>query len=625
MLQLTIDEIALPTREQKETASSIIQNDLSPRVVILKETEGSRTLSLRISGPEAEALATLHEDSSLPPSMPHDLVARLLHALGARLDHIALAPLHENLYCATLQVKHNNTQQTIDARPVDALILAQLTRAPICVEHNVLQPIGVIASEEGTRDIAHLVPLPQGEREPVPGTPTTEATPRIAPGPRGSLLVGSLLEFQRDPLRFLMDLTRQYGDVVRFRIGPWAYHLVTHPDHVKHVLQDHNQQYRKGRIAGILESITGQSVLVAEGNVWLRQRRLAQPAFHRQRIAALATTMTDTVAPLLDQWRTYVGNSQPLNIWPAMQNVALGVVGRTLFSTDLTGGAEAVGHAATTMVEHLNYRFTHPLPVPQAVPTPRNRRFQAAIRFMDNLVYSIIRERRRTGASANDLLSMLMEVRDEDTGEAMSDQQLRNEVLTFLFAGYETTASALMWTWYLLGQHPASEQRLRDELTAVLNGRTPTFADLHRLLYTRMVLEETMRLYPPGWIFERKAISDDTIGGCHIPAGSFLFLCPYVTHHRSDVWEEPERFEPERFTSERSTSRPRYAYFPFGGGPRQCIGNEFAMMECQLVVAMVLQRYRLCLTSVQKVEPDALAATLRTRHGLWMTVHDAKG
>jgi cytochrome P450 len=218
---------------------------------------------------------------------------------------------------------------------------------------------------------------------------------------------------------------------------------------------------------------------------------------------------------------------------------------------------------------------------------------------------------------------MLMQARDEETGEGMSDQQLRDEVLTFLFAGYETTASALMWTWYALSQYPSVEKRLREELAAALDGRIPTFEDLRSLPYSRMVLEESMRLYPPGWGFERCAIGDDEIGGYHIPTGSLLFLCPYVTHRHPAFWDTPEEFDPERFTSERSAGRPRYAYFPFGGGPRQCIGNEFAMMECQLVVAMVAQRYRLHLVPGHPVEPDALAATLRTRHGILMTLQHA--
>jgi len=585
-------------------------------VIFLKEQDGDRRLPLRFSSAEGEALAMVLAESSVPRPMTHDLIARLLEALDAHVEKVTVSSLHGDIYYATLRVNGGGRVREIDARPSDALILAQMVHAPIFVESTVLtQPeAGVIEdldqrSSQSQRDgLQHAAPVDVHEIK----------TP---PGPRGHIFIGNLPEFRRDPLQFLMNLSRQYGDVARFRVGPWSYCLISHPDHVKHVLQDHNHNYCKGRIARILDSITGQSVLVSEGDVWRRQRRLTQPAFHRQRIAALASVMTETTASLLAQWQTYVDRTQPFDIWQEMQKFALGIVSRTLFNTNLTGASDEIEWAATIMVKYLNYRFTHPFTLPLSIPTPRHRQFQQAVRQVDAVVYHIINERRRTGQEANDLLSLLMQARDEETGEGMSDQQLRSEVLTFLFAGYETTASALMWTWYLLAQYPQVEKRLRAELTTVLNGRMPAFADLPQLSYTRMVLEESMRVYPPGWGFERKAISDDEIGGYHVPAGSLLLLCPYITHRRLDLWQNPEAFDPERFTPERSLGRPRYAYFPFGGGPRQCIGNEFAMMECQLIVAMTMQRYQLRLVPDHPVEPDAMAATLRARHGIHMTLH----
>ncbi|MDP3767798.1 MAG: cytochrome P450, partial [Dehalococcoidia bacterium] len=252
-------------------------------------------------------------------------------------------------------------------------------------------------------------------------------------------------------------------------------------------------------------------------------------------------------------------------------------------------------------------------------PTPTNLRFRRAMRTLDDIVYGMIEARRNNGADKDDLLSMLLEARDEETGEGMSDKQLRDEVFTMFTAGHETTAAALAWTWYLLSQHPEAEGRLHNELGSVLSGRTPGLDDLQRLPYTRMVIEETLRLYPPVWSIGRMALREDTVLGYRIPAKGQVLLSSYVTHRHPEFWDEPERFDPERFAPERAASRPRYAYFPFGGGPRQCIGNEFAMMEAQLALATLAQRYRLRLVPGQVVEPEP-AVTLRPRHGVMVTV-----
>jgi cytochrome P450 len=302
--------------------------------------------------------------------------------------------------------------------------------------------------------------------------------------------------------------------------------------------------------------------------------------------------------------------------------LTLGVVGKTLFSTDISGEASELGRAMTEALEYVTFRTRRPFALPPRVPTPRSRRFHAAMRTFDQIVYGLIADRRRAAAPREDLLSVLLAARDGETGEALSDREIRDEVVTFLTAGHETTAVALSWTWYLLSRHPEAARRVRAELADVLRGQTPTVEHLPRLEYTKRVIEEVMRLYPPAWAVERSAVGDDELGGYPIPAGSAVDLSPYVTHRHPAFWENPEGFDPDRFTPERAAGRPRFAYFPFGGGPRHCIGSEFAMLEAQLVVAMVAQRYRLELVPGYRAEPDS-TIVLRPRPGVVMTLRKA--
>jgi cytochrome P450 len=305
-----------------------------------------------------------------------------------------------------------------------------------------------------------------------------------------------------------------------------------------------------------------------------------------------------------------------------MSRLTLSITGRALFSRDISDEADEIGQAMTQLLRHFNYRFEHFFTFPESIPTLRNRRFWKTLRTMDAVAYGIIKERRRSGQDKGDLLSMLLQARDEETGEGMNDKQLRDEVTTFLGAGTETTAVMLGWTWYLLSTHLEVDRKLRAELTEVLGGRTPNAEDLPNLQYTRMIIEEALRLYPPAWANSRTALSEDEIGGYIIPVNSMVAMSPYVTHRDPRFWENPEEFDPERFTPEQSAGRPRYAYFPFGGGPRQCIGNEFALMEAQLVLATVAQQYRLRLVPDHRVEPYPIF-TLRPRYGLLMTLHNA--
>jgi len=442
---------------------------------------------------------------------------------------------------------------------------------------------------------------------------------KAAPGPRGHLLLGSARDIQRDPLRFGLAMTQQYGDIVRIRLLLWPAYLVNHPDGVKHVLQENQQNYNKDLYPyQIFKPLLGRGLVTNDGKSWLHQRRLMQPAFHRKRLAAFGSLMTDATVMMLDQWQDFAERAQQLDIAAEMLRLTLRIVGQALFNIDLSDETRIVGQALITVNKLLSDYIYAPFP-PLNVPTSRNRPIQTAFRTLDQVVQGIINQRRQQNMDTDDLLSMLLSVRDEETGQRMNDQQVRDEVMTLLIAGYETVSTALVWTWYLLSQYPEMEHRLHSELDIVLRGDLPTVEHLVELPYTRMVIEEALRLYPPAWIFGRKAIADDKIGGYSIPANSMIVLSPYITHRHPALWEHPEVFDPERFTPERSAGRPPFAYFPFGGGPRMCIGNNFALMEMQLILATVAQRYKLRLVPGHTVEPEALLS-LHPRYGLPMTL-----
>lgn len=428
-----------------------------------------------------------------------------------------------------------------------------------------------------------------------------------------------LAEFRRDRLKFYMNLAT-FGDVVRIQVGRSCFHFVAHPDHIKYILQDNNQNYGRSSLTRMLKAALGDGLLTSEGDLWRRQRRLAQPAFHRQRIGNFATIMTECTQVMLERWETSTARRQPLEVLAEMSNLTNLITTRALFSSDMGEDIATICEAQSAHVAHFNYRFEHLLSLPEWVPTPRYRRFRRANQTLNRVAYGIIAQRRKEPGDRGDLLSMLMLARDEDTGDSISDTQLRDEVVTFMGAGSETTAVLLAWVWYLLSHHPDVDRKLRAELATVLGGRVPTAADLSQLTYTRMGIEETLRLYPPAWGMSRSVRADDEIAGYHIPANTIMVLSQYVTHHDPRFWENPAGFDPERFTPERSATRPRYAYFPFSGGPRQCIGNEFALMEATLVVATVAQHYRLHLVPGHPVEPYPIF-TLRPRCGVLMTLH----
>ncbi|WP_394834168.1 cytochrome P450 [Pendulispora rubella] len=438
------------------------------------------------------------------------------------------------------------------------------------------------------------------------------------PSPSGGLpYFGHTFEAGRDPLGFFGKAARDHGDIVQFDFGPYRYVLANEPESIKRVLVDNAKNYIKGYSYRGLRLILGQGLVTSEGDFWRRQRKLAQPAFHREKLADLAQRMTDAASDMLARWYRHPSGTT-LDVHAEMMRVTLDVVGRTLLSQSLDERAEGIGDAMAVTVRIASDYAATPFPLPMWVPTPKNLRFKRAKRTLDALVLDIIAERRKTSdVGRRDLLSMLMAARDEETNEAMTDQQLKDEVMTIVTAGHETTANAMSWTLYLLSRHPDVARRVEAEADAVLGTRLPALEDLPRMPYARAVIEESMRLYPPVWAVEREALADDVLGGYHIPKGTMVAILPYVLHRHPAYWDNPEGFDPDRFTA--GTERPRYAYLPFGGGPRICIGNAFAMMEAQILLAMIATRYRLQLPAGARVELEPVV-TLRPLHGMPMTL-----
>ena len=409
------------------------------------------------------------------------------------------------------------------------------------------------------------------------------------PGPRGLPMLGSLPQMWGSPLQMFLADSRRYGDVFKFKLGPRPYLFVSHPAGIQRLLVDHQRNYAHWpRDNRNFRALLGHGLLTSEGDVWRRHRTLAQPAFHQRRLGGLVDTVSAAVAEVSARWDAAARTAQPIDLGAEMGRLTLTIVTRALYGQEAGDQAEFIGRSLSQAIRHI----AHGLMLPFELPELANRLFLSTVRSLDRVVYDVIQNRQRDPREHNDLLAMLMDARDE-TGAGLSDQELRDEVLTFLLAGHETSALALTWTWYLLSQHPEAERRLQAEAAQALSGRAPSYADLAGLPYTYSVIQEALRLYPPAGTMARVALADDVISGWPVPAGSVIFFSPYVTHRLAEHWPDPEVFAPERFSDQTSGLRPRYAYFPFGGGPRQCIGKNFALMEMQIVLALLAQRFRL--------------------------------
>lgn len=440
------------------------------------------------------------------------------------------------------------------------------------------------------------------------------------PGPSGWPILGALPELRKNPLEFLVRTAEDYGDVVYLgSAGSRRFLLVRHPDDIERVLKTHHHNYVKGANFQLLKRLAGEGLFLSEDDVWRRQRKLIQPAFHTSRLEGMVDVVADVARALCRRWRPTAETTGTVELEEEMVRVVLEAAVKTLFGTDLDPGwVEQIHRGVTTAFSFFHDRVWTP-GLPLWAPTPSNLRFRRALSQLDAIVFRILEDRRHSGKRGDDVLSMLLAVRDEDD-RAISDRQIRDQVMTLLVAGHESTALTLTWTFYLISRYPLIERRLHRELEEVLAGRPPGFRDLHRLPYLRQVVQESMRLYPAFWVFTRTPVADDVLGGYRVPAGSVILLSCFVTHRDARFWDHPEGVDPDRFSPERSAQRPELAYFPFGGGPRNCIGQRLAELETSVLLATLAQRYSLRLVPGRPVVPQA-TLSLRPRGGLPMSLH----
>ena len=438
----------------------------------------------------------------------------------------------------------------------------------------------------------------------------------FAPGPPGFFPIGKYSKiFKNDPMELFMRINNDFGSIASFSIFGIRVTSITNPVDVKYVLQENSSNYTKSITYNELKHILGQGLLTSEGSFWKRQRRISQPAFKKSMIEGFAVIVLEEIDKVLKSYE----NKSITDISDDMMKITFTVVGKALFQKDLGERAEIIGKALETSLELVQDRIQTLLKFPLAFTTPTNTKLNQAIHTMKSMVDELILERRKSGGGQGDLMDFLMFTKDEETGETMTDSQIRDEVLTFLLAGHETTSNALSWTFYLLSLHPDIRNKVREEVYPVM--RTGLgYSSLEHLPYTRNVIQEAMRLFPPIWIIERSPIKDDIIGGYKVPRGSVVSVCINSIHKDKDYWINPEGFDPERFNAENSAGRHGFSYLPFGGGPRICIGNHFAMMEATLILASIVHHYDLNLTSLAKVTRNPVI-TLRPKNGIEMSIH----
>ncbi len=433
----------------------------------------------------------------------------------------------------------------------------------------------------------------------------------------GAPVLGKLPDFRRDQLAFLTEMRRDYGAIVRFKFFYVNSYQLNAPEYIHQVLVEQADKFEKAKLDHqIFNIFLGNGLIISEGDFHKRQRRLMQPAFHSKRINAYAETMVDYSQRMLKGWR----NGAQIDIHEAMSTLTRQIVLKTLFNTDDSPEADVIAESVHVLNEGGENAYKRGFILPQWLPVKAVRTSHASVAKIDELIFSIIEERRKSNEDKGDLLSMLLLAQDEDDGGHMTDRQVRDEAVTLFLAGHETTANALSWTFYLLAKHPEVEAKLLEELERVLNGRAPTLSDLGQLTYTDWVIKEAMRLYPPAWVLNaRTPIEDVEIDGYTLKQGSSIFISPYVMQHDPKYFANPEQFTPERWANDFEKTLPRYAYFPFGGGPRVCIGNSFALMEARLILATIAQAIQMRVEGT--VEPEPLI-TLRPCGGIPATVRD---
>jgi cytochrome P450 len=438
---------------------------------------------------------------------------------------------------------------------------------------------------------------------------------KFPPGPTEVLKRWSFGPLNNNPLEYFTGIAREYGDIAGLHILNFKTIFINHPDLIEEVLVTNARLYTKGRVLRANRHVFGEGLLTSEGDFWLRQRRLSQPAFHRARIASYASTMVEYAQRMLDGWRSL----EERDAHREMLRLTLQIVGKTLFDADVERDAQEVGKSLELLLE-IGANFRRTIFVPHWVPTRANLRVKREVALIERIIYRIIAERRASGRDAGDLLSMLLAAQDED-GSRMTDKQLRDETITLFLAGHETTASTLSWTWWLLAQNPSAEAKLHAELDAVLGERAPTLDDLPKLVYAGNVITESLRLYPAAWGLARLAVEDHEIAGYPVTKGMGVTMAQWVVHRDPRWYDAPEEFRPQRWENDLLKRLPRFAYFPFGGGPRQCIGNTFALMEATLILATIARKFRLRLAADHPVVPLA-SITLRPRHGVRVVLEE---
>ncbi len=471
-----------------------------------------------------------------------------------------------------------------------------------------------IASRSVRRVIRRVSPRPSGKLS--AARSSTRNAKKRPPGPRRFTPLKHLMALQHDPIRWFTQLTQQHGDFVHLRLGPTDLFLINHPDLVEEVLVKKPRYFSKGRAMRKMMHVLGEGLLTSEGAVHRRQRRLSQPAFHRERVNSYAEMMIGCALKTRAQWE-----NQPLDelldVNSSMKHLTMAVVGKTMLSIDMEGENADLGAVMTDLMDAFNWLVLPGFGLLEQLPVPKMKRSRTARARLNSMIYRLIAERRKDTEDRGDLLSMLLLTEDEDGG-MMSDLQVRDEAMTIFIAGHESQTNALNWVWFLLSQHPEVEAKVHEELDRVLEGRAPTSADYFNLTYTKMVFQETLRMYAPVWTMGRRATSDVHIGGYLVPKGSAVMMSPYVLGRDARFYNHPNIFDPERWRGDAALSRPKYAYFPFGAGPRLCIGEAFAWMEGVLLVATLAQKFRLKLPKDHPpVEPHPVV-TVGPRHGLKM-------
>ncbi|HYG40929.1 MAG TPA: cytochrome P450 [Cytophagales bacterium] len=436
--------------------------------------------------------------------------------------------------------------------------------------------------------------------------------------PSAHWLLKNFTKLASDPLNFMADSSEKYGGLVELNISPWVgVYLVTDPDIIKSVLVDNQKSYKKSFAYEFLRYALGNGLLTNEGESWLNQRRIIQPGFHRERLASLAEGMVENINKMIERWERYRKKENPINIAAEFMQLTTEIAAKALFSHDIGDSRDKITEYITIINEFIMGTLSTPFRIPLWVPTKENLQFKKALKDLDGIIYSLIESRRKSTDKYMDLLTMLIEAQDEETGEKMNDLQLRDEVVTLFLAGSETSSNALAWTAYLLEQHPEIRKNMYEEIAQEIGGDKPNAENILKLKYTSMVIHESMRLYPPAWVIGRQPVKDVIIDGNRIKKGSQFYISNFVMHRHKIFWDEPEKFDPSRFAADKIKQRHKFAYFPFGAGPRFCIGNNFAIMEITIALVLLAQNNFTMRLADQKVAMEPLV-TLRPKNGLWM-------